>query len=44
MLMHYIPEVKGVVEAGPDEGEEEAIREFKVVDSKLEAAAQHLSA
>jgi len=36
MLMHYIPEVKGVIEAEPDESEEEGLKEFK----KLE---QHLS-
>lgn len=36
MLMHYIPEVKGVIEADPDESEEEGLKEFK----KLE---QHLS-
>lgn len=36
MLMHYIPEVKQVVEAPPDEGEEEGLKAF----SKLE---QHLS-
>ncbi|GBG00201.1 hypothetical protein Rsub_13018 [Raphidocelis subcapitata] len=36
MLMHYIPEVKQVVEAPPDEAEEEGIKAF----SKLE---QHLS-
>jgi Fe-S cluster biogenesis protein NfuA len=37
MLMHYIPEVKGVVEAGPDEYEDEGAKAF----AKLE---QHLSA
>lgn len=37
MLMHYIPEVKGVVEAEPDESEQEGLKEF----NKLE---QHLSA
>ena len=36
MLCHYIPEVKGVVEAEPDEGEEEGLKAF----NKLE---QHLS-
>jgi Fe-S cluster biogenesis protein NfuA len=36
MLCHYIPEVKGVIEAEPDEGEEEGIKAF----NKLE---QHLS-
>lgn len=37
MLMHYIPEVKGVMEAPPDEGEEEGLKAF----NRLE---QHLSA
>lgn len=36
MLMHYIPEVKAVVEAPPDEGEAEGLKAF----AKLE---QHLS-
>lgn len=36
MLCHYIPEVKGVMEAEPDEGEEEGLKAFH----KLE---QHLS-
>lgn len=40
MLMHYIPEVKGVVEAGPDEGEEAGLDEFAKLDAKLEAAAE----
>ena len=37
MLMHYIPEVKGVVEAAPDEAQQEGNKAF----AKLE---QHLSA
>ena len=37
MLMHYIPEVKSVVEADPDESEVAGMTEF----NKLE---QHLSA
>lgn len=37
MLMHYIPEVKGVIEAEPDEAESEGHKAF----NKLE---QHLSA
>lgn len=36
MLMHYIPEVRGVEEAEPDEGENEGLKAF----AKLE---QHLS-
>ncbi|PSC70877.1 nifU mitochondrial [Micractinium conductrix] len=36
MLMHYIPEVKGVVEAEPDESENEGLKAF----AKME---QHLS-
>eukprot|EP00879_Flechtneria_rotunda_P001261 GHRR01001408.1.p1 GENE.GHRR01001408.1~~GHRR01001408.1.p1 ORF type:complete len:314 (+),score=93.83 GHRR01001408.1:90-944(+) len=35
MLMHYIPEVKQVVEALPDEGEEEAIKAFEQLEDKL---------
>jgi Fe-S cluster biogenesis protein NfuA len=37
MLMHYIPEVKGVMEAPPDDGEQEGLKAF----NRLE---QHLSA
>ena len=37
MLMHYVPEVQGVVEAEPDEQENEGLKAF----SKLE---KHLSA
>ncbi|KAF8069479.1 NIFU5 [Scenedesmus sp. PABB004] len=35
MLMHYIPEVKQVVEAPPDEGEEEGIKAFEQLEKQL---------
>ncbi|KAJ9519002.1 hypothetical protein QJQ45_026322 [Haematococcus lacustris] len=35
MLMHYIPEVKGVIEAGPDEGEEEGLKELRRLEAAL---------
>uniref|UniRef100_A0A383V5U1 Scaffold protein Nfu/NifU N-terminal domain-containing protein n=1 Tax=Tetradesmus obliquus TaxID=3088 RepID=A0A383V5U1_TETOB len=35
MLMHYIPEVKQVVEAPPDEGEEEALKAFEQLEQQL---------
>lgn len=35
MLMHYIPEVKQVVEADPDEGEEEALKAFDSLEEQL---------
>ena len=37
MLCHYIPEVKGVVEAEPDEGEEEGLKAFKKFEQHLSA-------
>ncbi len=37
MLMHYIPEVKEVVEAPPDEAESAGLSEF----AKLEAQLSH---
>ncbi|KAJ9518355.1 hypothetical protein QJQ45_010318 [Haematococcus lacustris] len=35
MLVHYIPEVKGVIEAGPDEGEEEGLKELRRLEAAL---------
>ena len=35
MLMHYIPEVKSVVEAGPDDAEEAGMVEFNKLEAKL---------
>mmetsp|Transcript_20872 Transcript_20872/g.53090 ORF Transcript_20872/g.53090 Transcript_20872/m.53090 type:complete len:297 (-) Transcript_20872:638-1528(-) len=35
MLMHYIPEVKGVVEAPPDESEEEGLKALSQLEAKL---------
>lgn len=44
MLMHYIPEVKEVVQAPPDEGEDASLQAFSKLESKLEhSSAQHLS-
>ncbi|KAI8476960.1 MAG: scaffold protein Nfu/NifU N terminal-domain-containing protein [Monoraphidium minutum] len=44
MLMHYIPEVKSVVEAPPDDGEVEGLKAFDKLESKLESKLeQHLS-
>ncbi|KAF5842312.1 hypothetical protein DUNSADRAFT_7965 [Dunaliella salina] len=40
MLMHYIPEVKGVMEAPPDETEEEGLKEFQKLDSQLEGGGK----
>ena len=37
MLMHYIPEVKNVVEAAPDEYEDMGVREFARMESQLSA-------
>ncbi|GAX84804.1 hypothetical protein CEUSTIGMA_g12225.t1 [Chlamydomonas eustigma] len=36
MLKHYIPEVKDVIEAGPEEYEEEGAQAFKEFEAKLE--------
>ncbi len=35
MLMHYVPEVRQVLEAPPDEGEEEGLRAFAKLESQL---------
>jgi NFU1 iron-sulfur cluster scaffold homolog, mitochondrial len=35
MLMHYIPEVKMVVEEEPDEAEQEGITAFKKFEAQL---------
>ena len=35
MLMHYIPEVKSVMEADPDEAEEAGMVEFNKLEAKL---------
>ena len=35
MLMHYIPEVKSVVEADPDEAEQASMVEFNKLEAKL---------
>lgn len=35
MLMHYIPEVKMVVEEGPDEAEQEGISAFNRMEAQL---------
>ncbi len=35
MLMHYVPEVRQVLEAAPDEGEEEGLRAFAKLESQL---------
>ena len=35
MLMHYIPEVKSVVEADPDDAEEAGMVEFNKLEAKL---------
>jgi Fe-S cluster biogenesis protein NfuA len=35
MLMHYIPEVKGVVEAEPDDGESEGLKAFHRLEQQL---------
>ena len=35
MLMHYIPEVRGVEEAGPDEGEHEGLKAFHKMEQHL---------
>jgi len=40
MLMHYIPEVKGVMEAPPDETEQEGLKEFQKLDSQLEGGKE----
>lgn len=37
MLMHYIPDVKRVVEAEPDEYEHSGVKEFEKLESKLSA-------
>jgi len=37
MLMHYIPEVKGVVEAAPDEADNEGLRAFNKLEEHLSA-------
>ena len=35
MLMHYIPEVQRVVEAPPDEAEEEGLKELEKLEARL---------
>lgn len=35
MLMHYIPEVKQVVEAPPDEAEQAGLSEFQKLEQQL---------
>eukprot|EP00877_Chromochloris_zofingiensis_P012698 jgi/Chrzof1/7682/Cz02g32230.t1 len=35
MLMHYIPEVRQVIEAPPDEGEEEGLKQFEQLEATL---------
>ncbi|PNH11299.1 NifU-like protein 4, mitochondrial, partial [Tetrabaena socialis] len=37
MLMHYIPEVKSVIEAPPDETEEEGVKEFAKFEKSIGA-------
>ncbi|KAG2445832.1 hypothetical protein HXX76_000436 [Chlamydomonas incerta] len=39
MLMHYIPEVKGVMEAPPDESDEEGIKAFAEFEKKIGASS-----
>ncbi|PNW74926.1 hypothetical protein CHLRE_12g504150v5 [Chlamydomonas reinhardtii] len=39
MLMHYIPEVKGVMEAPPDESDEEGVKAFAEFEKKIGAAS-----
>lgn len=37
MLMHYVPEVRQVLEAPPDEGEEEGLKAFAKLEDHLSA-------
>ena len=37
MLMHYVPEVKSVVEAEPDEYENVGLKEFSKLERQLSA-------
>ena len=37
MLMHYIPEVKSVMEADPDESEQAGMSEFNKLEQDLSA-------
>ncbi|EFJ50828.1 hypothetical protein VOLCADRAFT_88148 [Volvox carteri f. nagariensis] len=39
MLMHYIPEVKGVMEAAPDESEEEGLKAFSKFEKSIGAGS-----
>jgi len=39
MLMHYIPEVKQVIEAPPDEADEEGLKEFEKLEANLGAGS-----